>query len=112
MWREFDELHADGHVRTIGVSTVTRLRLRRLAESDVVPAVDQIELHPGKDAGTGGPSAGTCSWATWSFPSRSSASRIQENLAVVDFAITVDRTQEMPDLSPADGSARIQTCSG
>jgi 2,5-diketo-D-gluconate reductase A len=47
-WRAFERLHANGRVRAIGVSNFTAAQLRRLLhETDVVPAVNQIELHPG-----------------------------------------------------------------
>jgi 2,5-diketo-D-gluconate reductase A len=46
-WRAFEKLHADGRIRAIGVSNFTAGTLRRvMEESDVVPAVNQIELHP------------------------------------------------------------------
>lgn len=46
-WRAFERIYADGRVRAIGVSNFNPEHLRRLAEhSDVVPAVNQIELHP------------------------------------------------------------------
>lgn len=42
-----EELLADGRVRAIGVSNFMPHHLERLlAETDVVPAVNQIELHP------------------------------------------------------------------
>jgi 2,5-diketo-D-gluconate reductase A len=46
-WRAFEKLYADGRARAIGVSNfhVAHL-LRLLDETDVVPAVNQIELHP------------------------------------------------------------------
>jgi 2,5-diketo-D-gluconate reductase A len=47
-WAAFQELYADGRVRAIGVSNFTPAQLvRLLEETDVVPAVNQIELHPG-----------------------------------------------------------------
>jgi diketogulonate reductase-like aldo/keto reductase len=47
-WRALERLYADGRVRAIGVSNFTVEHLRRLLEgSDVVPAVNQVELHPG-----------------------------------------------------------------
>jgi len=47
-WQEFERLYADGRVRAIGVSNFTPSQLTRLLdETDVVPAVNQIELHPG-----------------------------------------------------------------
>ncbi|RAY16699.1 aldo/keto reductase [Actinomadura craniellae] len=46
-WRALERLHADGRVRAIGVSNFTVAHLRRLLdETGVVPAVNQIELHP------------------------------------------------------------------
>ena len=46
-WRALERLYADGRVRAIGVSNFQRAHLDRLAaESDVVPAVNQVELHP------------------------------------------------------------------
>jgi diketogulonate reductase-like aldo/keto reductase len=46
-WRAFERLYADGRVRAIGVSNFNPDHLRRLLDnSEVVPAVNQIELHP------------------------------------------------------------------
>ncbi|MGI5229046.1 aldo/keto reductase [Actinoallomurus sp. CA-142502] len=46
-YRALEKLLADGSVRAIGVSNFSPHHLRRLlAEVDVVPAVNQIELHP------------------------------------------------------------------
>jgi diketogulonate reductase-like aldo/keto reductase len=46
-WRAFTELAADGLVRAIGVSNFNQPHLERvIAETGVVPAIDQIELHP------------------------------------------------------------------
>jgi diketogulonate reductase-like aldo/keto reductase len=46
-WRAFEKLLADGRVRSIGVSNFEISHLQRLlAETDVTPAVNQIELHP------------------------------------------------------------------
>jgi 2,5-diketo-D-gluconate reductase A len=47
-WRALEQLYADGRVRAIGVSNFTVAPLQRLLdEATVVPAVNQIELHPG-----------------------------------------------------------------
>jgi diketogulonate reductase-like aldo/keto reductase len=47
VWQAMEKLLADGAVRAIGVCNFTPAHLRRLAEhSDVVPALNQIELHP------------------------------------------------------------------
>ncbi len=46
-WRALEKLHADGRARAIGVSNFQRDHLQRLLdETQVVPAVNQIELHP------------------------------------------------------------------
>jgi 2,5-diketo-D-gluconate reductase A len=46
-WKVLEEFHDDGRARSIGVSNFQVDHLRRLAdETDVVPAVNQIELHP------------------------------------------------------------------
>lgn len=46
-WRAFERLHAEGVVRAIGVSNFLPEHLRELAAlAQVMPAVNQIELHP------------------------------------------------------------------
>src|SRR4051812_40082262 len=46
-WRTLEEFKADGRSRSIGVSNFEVDHLRRvMGESEVVPAVNQIELHP------------------------------------------------------------------
>lgn len=46
-WRTLGEFLADGRARAIGVSNFSVAHLERLAaESDVVPAVNQVEVHP------------------------------------------------------------------
>jgi 2,5-diketo-D-gluconate reductase A len=46
-WEAFEQWSAEGRVRSIGVSNFEVEHLERLAaECDVVPAVNQIELHP------------------------------------------------------------------
>jgi 2,5-diketo-D-gluconate reductase A len=46
-WRTLEEFHRDGRARSIGVSNFTPAHLQRLAaESEVTPAVNQIEIHP------------------------------------------------------------------
>jgi 2,5-diketo-D-gluconate reductase A len=46
-WRTMEEFKADGRARSIGVSNFEVDHLDRLAaETDVAPAVNQIELHP------------------------------------------------------------------
>ena len=46
-WRTLEEFKADGRARSIGVSNFQLPHLERLIrETDTVPAVNQIELHP------------------------------------------------------------------
>jgi 2,5-diketo-D-gluconate reductase A len=46
-WRGFEKIASDGKARAIGVSNFQVPHLQRLAaETDTVPAVNQIELHP------------------------------------------------------------------
>lgn len=46
-WRAFEDLYADGRVRAIGVSNFQIEHLTRLFdETSIVPAVNQVELHP------------------------------------------------------------------
>ncbi|GHG07274.1 aldo/keto reductase [Streptomyces filamentosus] len=47
-WKAIEKLVADGRVRTAGVSNFQPDHLKRLIDgADLVPAVNQIELHPG-----------------------------------------------------------------
>jgi len=47
-WRAIEKLVADGRVRTPGVSNFQPPHLRRLVDgASLLPAVNQIELHPG-----------------------------------------------------------------
>lgn len=46
-WRALEQLYADGRVSAIGVSNFTERHLERLRqESELTPAVNQVELHP------------------------------------------------------------------
>ena len=46
-WKALEEIYASGRARAIGVSNFQPKHIRRLVqETDVVPAVNQIELHP------------------------------------------------------------------
>ncbi|AEN14160.1 MULTISPECIES: aldo/keto reductase [unclassified Streptomyces] len=47
-WRALEKLAADGRIRAAGVSNFQPAHLRRLIDaSSLLPAVNQIELHPG-----------------------------------------------------------------
>ncbi|MFC9757271.1 aldo/keto reductase [Streptomyces sp. NPDC056921] len=47
-WRAIEKLVADGRIRAAGVSNFQPAHLQRLLDnSELVPAVNQIELHPG-----------------------------------------------------------------
>ncbi len=46
-WKALEEIYASGRARAIGVSNFQPKHIRRLLqETDVIPAVNQIELHP------------------------------------------------------------------
>lgn len=46
-WRAFERIHAEGGARTIGVSNFRIADLERLRrEAEVMPTINQIELHP------------------------------------------------------------------
>ena len=46
-WRAFERIYAEGRARAVGVSNFEIHHLERLmAETDLVPAVNQIEAHP------------------------------------------------------------------
>jgi len=46
-WRALEKLYGEGRVRAIGVSNFQPAHLERLvAESEITPAVNQVELHP------------------------------------------------------------------
>jgi 2,5-diketo-D-gluconate reductase A len=46
-WRTLEEFYRDGRARSIGVSNFQPHHLRRLhGESEITPAVNQIEVHP------------------------------------------------------------------
>lgn len=46
-WRALEQIYAEGRARAIGVSNFTVENLQRLIdEADVMPAVNQVELHP------------------------------------------------------------------
>jgi len=46
-WQALQQIYADGRAKAIGVSNFTTEHLQRLAnETDIVPALDQIETHP------------------------------------------------------------------
>ena len=118
-WNTLEELHHDGRARSIGVSNFQVDHLRRLAaESDVVPAVNQIELHPyllNDEVRAYGQAHGIATQA-WSpiaqgkvgrspaqavlrwhiqrgnivFPKSMTPARIQENFELFDFELDLD----------------------
>lgn len=46
-WQALERIYAEGEVRAIGISNFTNDHLHRLLErAEIVPAVNQIELHP------------------------------------------------------------------
>ncbi|MGI6400992.1 MAG: aldo/keto reductase [Thermoguttaceae bacterium] len=47
-WRAFEKLQKDGLVRSIGLSNFLEPHIKQLLDdAEILPAVDQIEIHPG-----------------------------------------------------------------
>ena len=47
-WRAFEKLHKDGLVRSLGLSNFLEPHIAQiLDDAEILPAVDQIEFHPG-----------------------------------------------------------------
>ena len=46
-WKAFIELYRAGRIRAIGVSNFKPYHLESLVKSEIVPMVNQIEIHPG-----------------------------------------------------------------
>lgn len=62
-WQAFEKLYADQRIRAIGVSNFQIPHLERLFDdSGVVPAVNQIELHPTSSSANCGPSTTSSGW--------------------------------------------------
>ena len=91
-WRALEGFRADGRARSIGVSNFEVDHLERLAaETDVVPAVNQIELHPyllNEDVRSYGEEHGIATEA-WS-PLKQG--EVLRDPAILEIAERVDRT--------------------
>ncbi len=91
-WKVLEEFQRDGRVRSIGVSNFQVEHLQRLAaECDVVPAVNQIELHPyflNQDVKAHGESHGIATEA-WSPIARGG---VLGDPAIGDIAARLERT--------------------
>jgi 2,5-diketo-D-gluconate reductase A len=86
-WKTLEEFHADGRVRSIGVSNFQVEHLRRLAaETDTVPAVNQIEVHPYLTNETVR-TYGRVQRGDIVFPKSVTPSRIKENFEIFDFEL-------------------------
>jgi len=47
VWKEMEQIHSGGKVRAIGVSNFQPAHIRRLLDqTDTIPAVNQVEVHP------------------------------------------------------------------
>jgi 2,5-diketo-D-gluconate reductase A len=101
-WKTLEEFKADGRARSIGVSNFQVAHLERLAaEAEVVPAVNQIELHPylRNDAVASYCSEHGIAVQAWSPIARG---RVLDDPVIVDIAGAVGRT-------PAQAVLRWQT---
>ncbi len=91
-WKVLEEFKADGRARSIGVSNFQVAHLERLAAAaDVVPAVNQIELHPyllNDEVRAHGEAHGIATEA-WSPIAKG---RVLDDPVIVAIAAAVDRT--------------------
>jgi 2,5-diketo-D-gluconate reductase A len=91
-WKTLEEFKADGRARSIGVSNFQVAHLERLAaESDTMPAVNQIEAHPyllNDEVRTYGESHGIATEA-WSPIAKG---QVLDDPVIVAIADEVDRT--------------------
>jgi 2,5-diketo-D-gluconate reductase A len=91
-WKVMEEFKADGRARSIGVSNFQVDHLKRLeAECDVVPAVNQIELHPyllNDEVRSYGESVGIATEA-WSPIAQGG---VLDDSVITEIASSVDRT--------------------
>lgn len=91
-WRTLTEFVADGRARSVGVSNFTPTHLARLAaETDVVPAINQIEVHPyfGNEATRAADAAAGILTQAWS-PIAQGA--VLDDPVVVEIARRIGRT--------------------
>ena len=91
-WKVLEEFKADGRARSIGVSNFQVAHLERLAaEAEVVPAVNQVELHPYllNDAVRAYGEAHGIATEAWSPIARG---RVLDDPVIVEIAAAVDRT--------------------
>src|SRR3954454_8138260 len=91
-WKTLEEFKADGRARSVGVSNFQVDHLKRLqAECDVVPAVNQIELHPyllNEEVRSYGESQGIATEA-WSPIAQGG---VLDDPVITEIASSVDRT--------------------
>ena len=91
-WRTLEEFKEEGRARSIGVSNFQVEHLERLAaETDVVPAVNQIELHPyllNEEVRSYGESHGIATEA-WSPIAKG---QVLDDPAITEIAARLDRT--------------------
>jgi 2,5-diketo-D-gluconate reductase A len=112
-WKTMEEFKGDGRARSIGVSNFQVDHLERLAaETDTVPAVNQIEVHPYLEDATiteiadkvgKTPAQVVLRWHIQRgdivFPKSVTPSRMQENFDVFDFELN---QSDMDEISALD----------
>ncbi|MEO3801639.1 aldo/keto reductase [Nonomuraea sp. B1E8] len=92
-WRAFVELRERGLARSIGVSNFTPAQIERLAEATgVLPAVNQVELHPGLAQRELRAWHAEHDIVTQSWSPLGSGSKLLDEPVVTDLAITHART--------------------
>src|SRR5689334_21427109 len=93
-WLTLEQLQAEGKTRSIGVSNFHREHLERVLDAgSVVPAVDQLELHPA-----------FLQHGIIVFPKSNSRSRMEQNFDVFGFELTAD---ELAAIDALDRGQRV-----
>jgi hypothetical protein len=108
-WQTFERLLADGRARSIGVSNFKPAHLDRLlAETDVVPAVNQIQLNPYVTRAAQGRATSSSPNRCWPASPRSMARRPARSCCA---GTSNSAWSSSPSRPPPSGSARTSTCS-
>ena len=88
-WKTLEEFYRDGRSRSIGVSNFQPHHLRRLhGESEIPPAVNQIEVHPYLTQDDVRAFCAEHQIADIVFPKSTTPARIKENIGIFDFELS------------------------
>ncbi|MEU8568515.1 aldo/keto reductase [Streptomyces pathocidini] len=92
-WKAFEKIYADGRAKAIGVSNFLPEHLRTLVkETSVVPAVNQIELHPWLQQGESRAAHAEHGIATEAWSPLGQGKGVLEDATIAELARKHDRT--------------------